>query len=698
MESTFKLLILFLLLAAIVVVIACLAIYHRKKRQQTPLVVDEVPCTAGEEKQPEAVEKGQPAAKRPETERLEPGKRGGRPRASTEAQERQLPQESKSRRPKPEIICWKKERQWIPAVEVPDELFESPNLSVIQNGLALTQDESRERCWHLKEAYGQVVVQWKEDEIAREIKIALEKESYLLFKLSGQDQNLGRRVKSPSSGSYLVMVPVNWKRDVMLSGPPPVAPESVFLLRYLAHFFELEKAGDRKIAFRTPTGKSCVIESKAPQFELVGTRLNDASENRGLLFGKRPPQIRAPNVHTWKDVGTIVVGEEGSGKGRWRIQFTPTLGSQEQDLPSEVAARKVGWYFLRFYDTNDDLLDSLDFRFISSLREIKIAQPSHLPTKGRHKPARVELLHAPGCSVQPADTLTGIQIECMDDKTILTIPPDPTYDETRWLVGPEGRPQVEVTILVERLWWGIGEEHNAPSEWKDQPLTLPRDDFAATSKEALWLRLPRNRWVDKVVVGFERPKARPYNVKVTEKTIAIPLRDFGDSKEVRDHTQDHSLRVWIERDGMSTDAVVAIIPASVVAPERSPVDSSPTAHWVGLGKKKTAVGRAVLRHGSGDIRVNGRPPDDYFKKTPPRAKRFLRRLFELDRVRETLSHMEVFITVTGSTPTTTRQAKAVAHALARALMSYDPKMRPSLKQAGFGGVRVKEAAALQREG
>jgi len=141
--------------------------------------------------------------------------------------EEQVAREPKLRQPKPEIVCWKKERQWIPAVEVPEELFESPNLAVLQNGLPLTQDESREGCWHLKEAYGQVIVQWKEDEVAREIEIALGEESYLLFKLSGQDQNQGRRVKSPSSGSYLVMVPDNWARDDTLSGPPRTRPDSV---------------------------------------------------------------------------------------------------------------------------------------------------------------------------------------------------------------------------------------------------------------------------------------------------------------------------------------------------------------------------------------------------------------------------------------------------------------------------------------
>jgi len=500
-----------------------------------------------------------------ERKRLEPGNRGGRPRAPTRDREKQPLQEGKPRCPKPEIVCWKRERQWIPAVEVPEELFESPNLAVLQNGLPLTQDESREGCWHLKEAYGQVVVQWKEDKVAREIKIALGEENYLLFKLSGQNQNQGRHVKSPSSGSYLLMVLDDWERDDTLSGSPPAAPEHVSLAGYKAHFFELEKDGDGKIAFRAPMGRSFVIESQALQFELVGSRLNEASGEKGPLFGERPPQIRAPDNQGWKDVGTIVVGEEGSGKGRWRMAFSPVRGLIEQDLPSEIADRKGGWYFLRFYDMNDDLVESLDFRFLYALEEINILQPSPLPPEDGHKPMGVKFLHKPGCLVQPADVVAAsVQIERTDDKTILVVPANPAFDETRWLVGPEGGPQVEATILVERLWWAIGEEDNAPSEWKDQLLTLARADFAAASKKALWLRLPKRRWADRVLVGFEQPKARPYDVKVTEKTIAVPFREFGDSEEVGDRTQEHSLKVWIKRDNGHdegvVEGVVAIIP------------------------------------------------------------------------------------------------------------------------------------------
>lgn len=167
---------------------------------------------------------------------------------------------------------------------------------------------------------------------------------------------------------------------------------------------------------------------------------------------------------------------------------------------------------------------------------------------GGHKPVCVEFLHETNCMVQPVSSLANIQIERQGDKTILTIPPNPACDESRWLVSPAGGPGVEVTINVQRSWWCVGEENTPPSEWQDRPVVLCREGFQATSSKALWLRLPKRRWVDKVLVGFERSKARAYDVKVTEKTVTVPLREFGDCAEVGDQTQQHSLRLWIQRD------------------------------------------------------------------------------------------------------------------------------------------------------
>ncbi|MGI0025751.1 MAG: hypothetical protein ACREA4_11495, partial [Nitrososphaera sp.] len=271
--------------------------------------------------------------------RLDPIERGGRPRIVIPISEKQKVQEAESRCLKPEIVCWKREHRWVLAVEMPENLLANSSLVIRQNeALPLAKDEVNEGCWRLEQACGRVVIHWNEDEIVRETEIMLGEENYLLFKLSGLNQNQGRRVKSPSSGSYLVVVAENRERDDSLSGPPPVAPESVSMDGYRGHFFILEEHSDRKIAFRTLEGKLVLIEPEAPRFELVGTRLNDASEDKGPLFGERPPQIRTLDNQAWKDIRTIVVGEEGTGKRRWRTQFSPIPGVVEQELPPEVMA------------------------------------------------------------------------------------------------------------------------------------------------------------------------------------------------------------------------------------------------------------------------------------------------------------------------------------------------------------------------
>ena len=639
--------------------------------------------------QPEGAEEAGPEVKsRPRP----PIKRGGRPRGPTQNLERKRMQGTRPRCPNPEIVCWKRERQWVLAVEVPEELLEKPGLTVHQSVSPLLRDELEEACWRLEQVSGDVIVHWNEDEVVHETKVDLGQENYLLFRLSGQNLNQGRRLKYPSSGWYLVIAPKDWKRDEAVSGPPPTAPEPVCLEGYQAHFFCLEQGGEQKIVFQLPDGRPLVIEAKAPRFELVGNRIEDASERMAPLFGEGPPRIRALDRRPWEDVKTIVVGEEGSGRGRWRTAFQPDPEKSEQDLPSELAARKSGWYFLRFYNADGDLVERMDFRFVSVLKELKVLQPSSLPSEDGHKPVRVELAHEADCAVQPVSNVTNIQVERQDDKTVLIVPPDLDCDESTWLVGPERGPWVEVTINVEKIWWAVGEEHTAPSDWQDRPVILAREDFKATSSKALWLRLPKPRWVDKVVVGFERSKARPYNVKRGEKTVAIPLRDYGDCPEVEDETQEYNLKIWVK----DTEGILALLPISQVRVAPVPLEAMPSLRiesWSGIGRKKTAIAEAVMRKGSGKIYVNGQLVDGYFGQAPRQAKQFLERLRNLEKIRKVLSRMEVDVTVQGSSPTTMRQAKAVAHAIARTLMSYDHDLTPVLKQAGFGGTKVRASKA-----
>lgn len=98
-----------------------------------------------------------------------------------------------------------------------------------------------------------------------------------------------------------------------------------------------------------------------------------------------------------------------------------------------------------------------------------------------------------------------------------------------------------------------------------------------------------------------------------------------------------------------------------------------------------------MRPGKGRITINSQDYREYFSRAPVGAKQFLDRLLEMDPVREVVSRVDVEVAVQGSSPMTNRQAKAVAHALARVLIRYDQSLKPTLKVNGFGGVNVKNA-------
>jgi len=625
--------------------------------------------------------------KRAERKRVKPIERGGKPRGRVTKPKRQKPKQESMRALKPDIICWRRQTEWVLGIEVPNEYGAPSQLKVVQDGVALERVSYREGCWRLEKVSGKVTVVGQEGVPSE---IILGEEPYLVFKLSGSDLNQGRHVKSVSEGWYLVVVPQDWGRHEV-SGPPPVEPEYVVIEGFRAHFFLLERGLAEDIAFRTVDGVLNRIKTERPRFELIGNQYNDGSEDIGLLFLQEPPKIRVPKKRQWETIQTAIVGEEGPGRGKWRMEFKPTPELREQALPIEVAEKEAGWFFLKFYDDSDDLVESLDFRFARGLEKIALSTSPPLPDPEGHLSALVEFHHAPNYEVVPScDTAESLQISCHQGKTTVEVPPNSNLDRTEWQVGPRDGPKTTVTVLVERLWWALSSEDKPPERWQDRHLDLSKEDFAAASQKAIWLRMPKRRWIKTVRAGFEYSKSRPYSLKVDEAAIVIPLREFGDFRKVYATIQALPLRVWIERGDQRADCFLAVLP-----PQPTTVSSEVEAaalskyRWVGRGRKKSAFARAEMRLGEGEITVNGQPLRECFSRAPARAKRFLYRLLEMEQVREVLSKMDVAITVAGSSPTTTRQAKAVAHALARALIHYDPSMKPDIKTNGFGGAIVR---------
>jgi small subunit ribosomal protein S9 len=101
-----------------------------------------------------------------------------------------------------------------------------------------------------------------------------------------------------------------------------------------------------------------------------------------------------------------------------------------------------------------------------------------------------------------------------------------------------------------------------------------------------------------------------------------------------------------------------------------------TPHFLGTGRRKTAVARVRLIPGSGKITVNGRPFENYFVTEMLRTVA-LRPL----TLTETASRFDVLVNLTGGGPN--GQAGALRHGLARALIRADANLRASLKADGL---------------
>lgn len=98
--------------------------------------------------------------------------------------------------------------------------------------------------------------------------------------------------------------------------------------------------------------------------------------------------------------------------------------------------------------------------------------------------------------------------------------------------------------------------------------------------------------------------------------------------------------------------------------------------WLATGRRKSSVARVYLRPGKGNVTVNKQSVDEYFDRSTLRM--VLRQPLELVNMAD---NFDVVVNVCGGGKS--GQAGAVLQGIARALVNYDAKLRPTLKHAGF---------------
>jgi small subunit ribosomal protein S9 len=98
--------------------------------------------------------------------------------------------------------------------------------------------------------------------------------------------------------------------------------------------------------------------------------------------------------------------------------------------------------------------------------------------------------------------------------------------------------------------------------------------------------------------------------------------------------------------------------------------------YYGTGRRKSAVARVFLRPGNGDVKVNGKPFNEYFVTVAQRID-----AMQPLQASEMANNFNVVVSVDGGG--VNGQAGAVKMGIARALIVFNPELRSKLKAAGF---------------
>ncbi len=281
----------------------------------------------------------------------------------------------------------------------------------------------------------------------------------LIFKLRKNWTGEGRRTSGITSGHFIVIAPKTWQR----TGPAPVETDGCADPEFRAHYFHR----DASTVDGGVDGFREWNDPSATGIELTGRRIFDDSDDGELFVGDPPDLKSSPNL-AWARVGEET--ENGWGKN-----FRP----QRQSL-SEVLDGRKGRFFLRVYDSEVSMLDSLAFRHLPNLRQIHVNGAEYTPDevlvpgpKG-YSTTAVRFVDADGSTLSPV-LPTGARQKVLPSGAI-EVPPHPDADRMTCSLGSNAR-GVNIVIDLPRIWWRLEDGRADPGPWRDTPLDMTREEF-----------------------------------------------------------------------------------------------------------------------------------------------------------------------------------------------------------------------------
>ena len=364
----------------------------------------------------------------------------------------------------------------------------------------------------------------------------------LLFRAVGDD--FARSTRRPSQGLNMAVVPSDWQFDHDKCGAPPFEPESMAIPGFSVHHFHPER--NPLLSFNRPGTHPFELFCAKPDFWLSGQLLSDVEGRMGPLIVETPPVLEGDS-RAMVRVQTVVIGAEGPGSEKWRrVLKDPISGAWR--IPDDVLPDGSGWYFIRLYDDDDELLDSLDFRYIPGLKSIEVSQSDEVFITFEHDQ-----------DVQITPTGDGLYLVSATDanhlSTTFGLPWDPRIRQVTFEVSDGDKP-VRVSVDVDRIWWRLGctpAESEPP--WQSLPMQLTAEHFTGAANIELLLRLPCRDL--EAFVGFRSDIRQPVRAG-PDGDASLRLYQFSggfDPVQVGQQT----LKLWVRGDGTEDEIDIACV-------------------------------------------------------------------------------------------------------------------------------------------
>ena len=349
----------------------------------------------------------------------------------------------------------------------------------------------------------------------RRHEILLPENHPLIFKLRKNWNGDGRKISRFTKGYLLVIAPAVWERI----GHAPVKLEAYTDPAFKVHYF-FQGHG-------LPDEGNCGFEEfRFPVFSgitLNGQRVFDDSDRGDLFVG------HAPELETLPEIKWVRIGE-GVANG-WSENFEP----HSKSLPDVLKGRE-GSFYLRIYDSETKMLDSVEFRYLRDLNQILINDMEYtedtmlLPALGGYENTEIRF-KASNNKVLSNILQNNPSTRSQSQPGIFKIPSNADADHQVYeLITTDGR-NIKVELNLPRFWWMLQLNGFEQNNWGDTLIELTRQDFRYKARSNGTLLIKSKFKTCKA--GFDSEVSRPYTRTADENCIAIPLKDFADYQQIR---------------------------------------------------------------------------------------------------------------------------------------------------------------------